>query len=307
MNNKMKGGIYGLLVGNAVGVPYQLYSPEYMLGLEYIDMMPPPGHKKTYKDVRLGTYSDDGALSLCLLHSLIEFEGLDLENLMTAFQNFRKQGMYAVDHYVFDIERQTALALVAYERGEDLLECGKIIPSGKGNGALMRMLPLAIFYHDLKDDEFIKKAHSQASLTHAHPINGICCSLYGLWARNILHKENDPFNKAVMTLSGIYNEKGNQILHEQILNFTDIQGTSYIVDTLMSARYMIENYHNYHDVIVESVRLGNDTNTTACVAGGVAGLQYGYVGIPKVWLDLLQGKEAVEILLKKFSILFEDE
>ena len=302
MNDRTKGGIYGLLVGNAVGVPYKLSDNIYMQSLPYIDILPPSNHKKAFQQIRVGTYSDEGALSLCSLYSLIQNNGLNTEHLMQQFHRWKTNGVFAVGGEVFDIPHQLALAIMNYEQEGNILECGKVNPEGKGDGTLMRMLPLAIFYRNIEAGEFIRKAHLQANITHSHPINGMCCAIYGLWARNILNKETNPFENAIQTMKENYNSKGQDLLQE-ILDFKDIKGTDYVIDSLMSAYKIVSNYDSFHDIIVEAVRLGNDTDTTSALAGGIAGLKYGYTGIPKVWLDLLRGKNIADKLYDKLVLL----
>ena len=68
--DKIAGGLYGLLIGDALGVPYEFYKPEALPSYDQIEMTPPPGFRKTYPQVEAGTWSDDGAQALCLLDSL---------------------------------------------------------------------------------------------------------------------------------------------------------------------------------------------------------------------------------------------
>lgn len=75
-------------------------------------------------------------------------------------------------------------------------------------------------------------------------------------------------------------------------------GSGYVVDCLKSAKFSLQQ-SNYEDVIKTAIALGRDTDTTACVAGGIAGLYYGFEAIPQQWLDQLRGKDLVEPLLKK--------
>lgn len=70
--NKIKGGLYGLLVGDALGVPYEFHHSSQIPEYDLIEMEPPAGFLRAHSGVKPGTWSDDGAQALCLLDSLLE-------------------------------------------------------------------------------------------------------------------------------------------------------------------------------------------------------------------------------------------
>ncbi len=142
--DRIAGGFYGLLIGDALGVPYEYYKADQLPVYEEIDMMPPAGFKKTYPQVDAGTWSDDGAQALCLLDSLLSRKELLLDSFSDALLAWYEDGDWAVGNRVFDVGVQTARALHAYKGGLSARECGMLNPEGKGNGALMRVLPLAL-------------------------------------------------------------------------------------------------------------------------------------------------------------------
>lgn len=105
------GGLYGLLIGDAVGVPYEFHQPENIPPFEQIDMQPPPDFQRAHRGVPIGTWSDDGAQALCLLASLEHCGHLDLNDLARRFINWQNVGYMAVDYQVFDIGIQTGVML----------------------------------------------------------------------------------------------------------------------------------------------------------------------------------------------------
>lgn len=111
------------------------------------------------------------------------------------------------------------------------------------------------------------------------------------------------YSNAILTLKYIYKhedeylyELENNILPDDILIES---GTGYVVDCLKSSFKVIRESNTYEEVIKKSITLGNDTDTTAAVAGGLTGIIYGYNSIPKEWYEKLRGKENLFILIDK--------
>lgn len=302
-NERIIGGIWGLLVGDAVGVPYEFYKAEELSKLNYIDMVPPKGFRRTHSTVGIGTWSDDGAQALCLLDSLLSKGKMDIDDFAVRLLKWYEEGLWAVDNYVFDVGIQTAEALRAYKRGVSPLKAGMVRPQGKGNGALMRVLPLAL-WHKGKDEELIRDAHTQSLVTHGNSCNGVCCALYCLWARRILKGVDieEAYVEAVQVLRSIYDEDSRfrKYLEEEIKPEDEPigSGSGYVVDSLRSVR-MVLKHKTYEEVIKHAILLGDDTDTTAAIAGGIAGIREGIKAIPQRWMEQMKGKELVEPLIKR--------
>ena len=291
----------GLLVGDALGVPYEFHDPNAIPPLDAIEFTPPSGFRRTYAQLPVGTWSDDGAQALCLLASLLECDGLNLEDLSQRFLNWYTNGYMAVDGHVFDIGNQTVRALNAIRSGMPPLKAGMLGKNAKGNGSLMRVLPL-VLWHRGTDAELVEAAHLQSRVTHGQITCQVCCALYCLWARRILEQVTDPWQAAVSTLRRLYqSEPPYRIDLEKTIRPDQPPhgtGTGYVVDCLHSARLAL-TAGSYEQVVKTAVALGNDTDTTACVVGGLAGLRDGIEAIPDRWQQQLRGKEILEPLLEK--------
>ena len=166
-------GIFGLLVGDALGVPYEFHPKYEIPPFEQIEFEPPQRFHRTYAGLRPGTWSDDGAQALCLLDNLITCGKLDVNDFGNRLVKWLDEGLWAVDNEVFDCGIQTSSALRELVRGTPPDHSGFCNPNGKGNGALMRVLPLAL-WHRGTDGELVKDAHSQAVVTHGHVCNQVC-------------------------------------------------------------------------------------------------------------------------------------
>ncbi|MBC8061181.1 MAG: ADP-ribosylglycohydrolase family protein, partial [Clostridiaceae bacterium] len=108
---------WGLLVGDAVGVPYEFHSAKEIAYIEYIDIQPPLNFNRSHSSIKAGTWSDDGAQALCLLASLLSCERLDLKDLAEKLLKWYEEGYFAVDGNVFDVGIQTAQTLIAFRNG----------------------------------------------------------------------------------------------------------------------------------------------------------------------------------------------
>ena len=305
--DKIKGGIYGLLIGDALGVPYEFHSAAEIPSYQEIEMTPPNGFCRAHSGVEAGTWSDDGAQALCLLDSLVTCRQFHLKDFSDKLLSWYKDGIWAIDNDVFDIGIQTAEALNAYSRGTSLEKCGLLRPNGKGNGALMRVLPLAL-WHTGTDKELILNAHWQCLITHGHICNQVCCALYCLTVRFLLAEMDfqSALENAVNTLRNIYQELPE---YEQELEFSirpdetwEGKGSGYVVDCLRSAFMIMQRATNYEDAVKQAIQLGDDTDTTACVTGGLAGIVFGFEDIPSRWYHALRGKSDVNALIQRMSL-----
>ena len=310
--DRIAGGFYGLLIGDALGVPYEFYEAEKLPPYEEIEMLPPAGFRKTYQEVEAGTWSDDGAQALSLLDSLLNQKGFSLEDFSDALVSWYEDGAWAVDGDVFDVGIQTAYALRGYKNELLPEECGMLNPDGKGNGALMRVLPLVLWHsvHGSQDKEqrtkaLVEDAHRQCLITHGHVCNQVCCALYCLAAQELMEgvEAADAVEAAIAALRTIYQDLPE---HEQELEWAvrpdqpwEGTGTGYVVDCLRSAFMILLQASGYEDGVKRAVLLGNDTDTTACVAGGLLGIRYGVQGIPDRWMSMLREREKAEALLKR--------
>ena len=285
-----------MLVGDALGVPYEFHERHEIPSLAQIEFTPPPGFRRSHSGVAPGTWSDDGAHAIMLLASLLHCGKVDLDDLGSRMSAWYNSGYKAVAGNVFDVGIQTAQAITRFARGVPPDECGSRDEHANGNGSLMRVLPLAL-WHKGSNEELVAGAHQQSLITHGHPRSQVCCALYCLWARYTLEGSPDPWRDAVSSLRAIYVEDATE--REELEWFIrpddppDGTGSGYVVDCLRSARWALQA-GDYEQVVKAAISLGKDTDTTACVAGGIAGLRDGVNAIPRRWRDALRGKELYE-------------
>ena len=275
---KIRDGIVGLTVGDALGVPVEFKSREYLTENPVTGMM---GHG-TY-DQPKGTWSDDTSLTLATMQSIAEKNAIDLEDIMKEFVAYARQSKYC-QYDVFDYGNTTIEAIDRFERGYPVGECGGREEYDNGNGSLMRILPLA-FIPGITYDEI----ESVSGLTHAHPKSKISCVLYVEIAKSMLERDFEIEEHIRMSCEKIRKHYGGE---EDLREFQDIfemdfhvaTGRSYVIKTLEAVLYCLLETENYRDAVLKAVNLGRDTDTVAAITGGLAGIYYGYDDIPEEWI-----------------------
>ena len=179
--DRLAGGVWGHLIGDAVGVPYE-FGParpadSVVFGAHGTHGQPP------------GTWSDDGALMLALLDSLLTV-GFDTTDQAARALAWADQGRYTPDgDGKFDIGNACSRALDRLRHGTPAEEAGGRGEYDNGNGSLMRILPVALVGWDQPDATLVEQAHRASSVTHGHPRSLACCALYVLIAARLLHGE----------------------------------------------------------------------------------------------------------------------
>lgn len=300
-HERVLGGLYGLLVGDALGVPYEFHAASALPPLAELEMQPPAGFRRAHRGVAPGTWSDDGAQALCLLESLLRIGRFDVHDFAQQLVAWLLDGHMAVDAHVFDVGIQTSVALRKIAGGTAVLVAARRDEQANGNGALMRVLPLAL-WHQGSDEELVHDARASSLPTHGHIRSELCCALYCLWARRLLDDPNTPFDSALHTLHTLlaHDEAARSELNGALRSQLALtpNGTGYVVDTLRAA-IQLQSAADYEQVVKTAIALGTDTDTTAAVAGGIAGLRFGINAIPVRWRNALRGEQLLGPLVTR--------
>lgn len=309
INHSSKDGIIGLLVGDAVGVPYEFLDRETIARHPAVDMIGYGTHQQP-----AGTWSDDGALTVALLVSLIHHPELDTIDLGRRFIQWYRQGIWAARGEVFDIGIATRKAIAHIEQDPTRPEqAGGNDEYSNGNGSLMRILPL--IYKLVNKDaatrlDWITRV---SSLTHRHPVSILGGLIYVEIGIQLLQSPPSTtlkqcYQQACQHINVQYAdypeiERYQRLLSGEIDQFPieEISSSGYVVHTLEASIWVLLNTSNYREAILQAVNLGEDTDTTAAVAGGLAGIYYGYEQIPKEWLHPLARLEEMVEYCEQFD------
>jgi ADP-ribosylglycohydrolase len=295
LRSRLAGAVWGHLVGDAAGVPYEFRSSEqigdFVFGASGTHGQPP------------GTWSDDGALMLALLDSLLS-AGFDPADQGRRIVAWHRDGAYAPGGLVFDVGNTTQAAIRNLEAGLDPLEAGPDDERSAGNGSLMRILPIALVGRDLPPEILIGQARAASRLTHGHPVAQMACALYCLAARELLAGAAPGVALTVAalglreTLRGLADQTALAAL-DRLWRYRGRTGGGVVWDSFGSAYDVFASSSSYGQTIEAAIALGNDTDTTAAIAGGLAGVRFGLNAIPTEWLERMRGGDIAQPLIDR--------
>lgn len=335
-------GMMGLVVGDALGVPVQFMSrdeinnrPEGLVnGMESGGVYNMPE----------GTWSDDSSMALASLYSILDKNEVDPADIMMQFVKWEVKGEYTPFGEAFDQGNTCTSAIYRFVKNPDIAKCGSTGEYANGNGALMRILPICLYYYDRQDEvgiteeEAVKGIHLISGLTHNHLRSKMSCGIYYFCVKSIVDgvinynnskREWDnlqegeyglpPVKPKLIKLLQQGVDKGLRHYGRDIANLTEmaylgklfdlkelkdtdiseILSTGYVIDTIEAAFWSLITTDSYKDCLLQAVNLGDDTDTIAAIAGGLAGLYYGYDNIPKEWLSVIQRRTWIEDMCKR--------
>lgn len=304
---RLQGGIFGVATGDALGVPVEFASRDYLAQNPVKDMMgymcwnQPPG-----------TWSDDSSLTLCLTECLcVDY---DLENIGKTFAKWYQEGYWGAHHKVFDIGGTTRHTLDRIVKGESAYFSGNIFEEDNGNGSLMRTLPLVYFLKNVENIEDRYKIIKEVSaVTHAHFRSVFSCFIYVEFGLLLLNgTEKFQAYKEVKKMITSFSEKNNfntketavfqKILQNDIIEYKEeeIASSGYVLDSLEASFWCFLGTDSYEECVLKAINLGGDTDTTGAIVGGFAGLYYGFDAIPETWKFQLARYDDIHNLIDRF-------
>lgn len=305
--NRIQGGIWGALIGDALGVPVEFIPREERLHDPVQEMRGYGTH-----DQPPGTWSDDGSLLLCTVEALCgEYHPRQLADLFLAW---RERGYWTAHGELFDIGIATCAALSRIRRGVPPEAAGGDGEHDNGNGSLMRILPVALRYASQPVADMLTKAHRISALTHRHPRSQLACGLYCCAARGLLAGLSPDAAYRAMIEDGYRHYRGTP-LDSELAAFARIfsgrlgdeepdaiHASGYVVRTLEAALWCLLTAGSFEDTVLRAVNLGDDTDTVGCVAGGLAGLCYPDQAANHPWRAQLAGAADIAPLLEEFTL-----
>jgi ADP-ribosylglycohydrolase len=291
LKSKIQAAFFGVAVGDALGVPVEFKSRESIKNNPVMDMI---GYG-TY-NLPPGTWSDDSSLTFCLAEGLTH--QFDLQVIAQNFVQWYHNNYWTATGYVFDIGIATRQAISRLTQGEKPEFSGGSAETDNGNGSLMRILPLVFYIQDKPIIERFDVTRKVSSITHGHIRSIVACFYYLEFARQLLAgNEKHAIYRNLQTevtdfllTQSIDSEELKQfdrLLRGDIFQLTEdeIQSGGYVLHTLEAGIWCLITTNSYKEAVLKAVNLGYDTDTTAAVTGGLAGLLYGYENIPGNWLE----------------------
>lgn len=303
----IRNALLGLAVGDALGVPYEFKSREELVKSPAVTMT---GYG-TY-NLPPGTWSDDSSLAFCLADALTN--NFSLDDIAKRFQKWYFSNYWTARGEVFDVGITTRQAIYRLSKGVRADLAGGFDEIENGNGSLMRILPLVFYIRNLPIAERFQITKDVSSITHGHIRAVIACFYYLEFARLLL-ESNDKhtiyeklrgdiprfLNSISINPSEI--KQFDRLLNDNIsdLPLSEIFGSGYVVHCLEASIWCLLSTDSYPEAVLKAVNLGEDTDTTACVTGGLAGLLYGVETIPETWMNLLARRMDIEDLANRLA------
>ena len=281
---RYRGALLGLAVGDALGTTLEFKRPGTFEPISEIVGGGPFGLKP-------GEWTDDTSMALCLAESLIECRGFDPIDQLERYVDWWQNGHLSSTGECFDIGNTTYAALECFHRTGR--PCGQTSEYSAGNGSIMRLAPVPMFYANDRDKAIEFAAQSSAT-THAadEPI-GACRYMAGLMVLALRGASKESI-LSPPSLDGLPDRIGRVANGSfKIAQPPEIRGTGYVVNSLEAALWAFWNSDNFADGARLAVNLGNDADTTGAVYGQIAGAFYGECGIPNRWRDIVALRDKI--------------
>lgn len=307
LDERYRGALIGLAVGDALGTTVE-FCPRG--SFEPVTAIVGGGPFQ----LKPGQWTDDTSMALCLAESLVEKQGFDPVDQLERYVRWYRGGYMSCTGECFDIGGTTAQALNMFERTHKPY-CGETDPRAAGNGSLMRLAPVPLFFAR-KPAEAIERSGDSSRTTHGArncvdacrymaalivgAIQGVdketllgdmYCPVPGYW-------QDHPLTVDILEIArGTYRRKQPPA----------IKGAGYVVQSLEAALWAFSKGHGYAECVLLAVNLGDDADTTGAICGQLAGAYYGYDGIPERWRDVIAERELILQLADRLGAMREIE
>lgn len=303
LEERYRGCLLGLATGDALGTTLEFNYPgcfepiSDMIGGGPFNLNP-------------GEWTDDTSMALCLAESLITKKEFDPIDQLERYVKWYEEGHLSSNGVCFDIGITTLSSLMWFKKTRDPY-CGPTGTRTAGNGSLMRLAPVPLFYARSPELGILMSGESSRT-THQAPVAIDICRYFGsliIGAINGATKEEilTPFysptirymeNKPTCTeLSDVINGS------YKYLNPPDIKGSGYVLKTFEAALWAFYNSDTFEEGCLKVVNLGEDADTTGAVYGQLAGAYYGAQEIPSKWLSKLAHKDLIVEMADKLLLL----
>ena len=294
--DRYRGALLGLAAGDALGTTIEFKRPGTFAPIT--DMLGGGPF-----DLRPGEWTDDTSMALCLAESLVECRRFDPVDQLQRYLRWWREGYHSSTGVCFDIGVTVRGALDRFQR-TGMEWCGSTDPRTAGNGSLMRLAPVPLFFAS-DPVRAIARAADSSRTTHGAPEAVDACRYFaGLILGAVEGRaKSDLLAPGFAPIDGLWDEAPLAPAIAEVANgsFRDreppeIAGTGYVVRSLEAALWAFAKSTTFEDGALLAVNLGDDADTTGAIYGQIAGAHYGVEGIPARWREKLAGRDTLERL-----------
>lgn len=317
MANIAKDILFGIAIGDALGVPYEFSSREQMRKSPATDIV---GYKTHNQPP--GTWSDDSSLTFCLAEVLTE--NYSLHSLARKFINWKKNAYWTARDKVFDIGITTSRSITKLEKilkndADEDLDLLKYEASeyDNGNGSLMRILPLLLYIKNKNISEQFEIIWKNSALTHGHIRSAMSCLIYLKFAEFLTKgiSKLESYQKTRIEIKTFWDEMNfsetekthfTRVIQNDISKYKEksILSGGYVIESLEASLWCFLKTDTYESSILKAINFGHDTDTTAAITGGLSGIFYTYNKMPEYWIASLAKMEKIEELGNKLDLKY---
>lgn len=305
LSERVLGAFFGHAIGDALGVPVEFIIRDELNRNPVIGFREFGTHNQP-----AGTWSDDTSLMLCTADAMCAGSGIG--RIGEKFVSWLRQAEWTAHGKVFDVGNATFEAIVRLEAGERPDLAGGMDEASNGNGSLMRILPLGFALRDSDLRTRRVESFQTSALTHAHPRSKFACWFFVEILIEVCQNRpiEDCIDVAHKRLSGwVAKHLGpdSEWNHYESCTATlkrraieTIQSSGYVVHSMEAALWSVLNTDSFRDAALAAVNLGDDSDTTGAIAGGLAGALYGISDIPKEWTERIARSDDIRTLANRF-------
>jgi ADP-ribosyl-[dinitrogen reductase] hydrolase len=284
---RYRGSLLGLAAGDALGTPWEGLARNSFPPVSDLVGGGPRG-------LPVGAWTDDTSLALCLAESLVASRGFDARDQMDRYLRWLQDGHWSSTGYAYGIGHTMSMALARYELTRDPTSSGRKGAVAAGNGSLMRLAPVPLFFAENRADAVARSGESSVT-THANPIAVDACRYFGaLVAGAAVGVEKEELLAEGFWSYGDLAPEIAKIAGGSFRRDEPPESSGYVVHTLEAALWAFARTETFREGALASVNLGDDTDTTAAVFGQLAGAVYGGEAIPATWLAVLARRREIE-------------
>ncbi len=290
--SRYRGCLLGLAVGDAVGTTLEFRQPGTFEPITEMVGGGPFGLKP-------GEWTDDTSMALCLAESLIE-KGFDPVDQLERYTRWYRQGHLSSTGTCFDIGNTVRQALLEFGKTQESY-CGSTDHRSAGNGSIMRLAPVPLFYAGSPKLAVEKSGESSRTTHGAVTCVDACRYMGGLIVGAVSGVSKDELlSEGFSPVPGYWSQKpltpeidkiaGGSF---KVLEPPKIKGSGYVVKSLEAALWAFYKTNSFREGCLLAVNLGEDADTTGAVYGQIAGAFYGEEGIPKAWRENLALRDRI--------------
>lgn len=279
--DKAAGAFFGLIVGDALGAAVEFKKRDTFEKVTDMRAGGPHG-------LDAGFWTDDSSMALCLAESLTK-KGFNLMDQLETYLDWYRNGYLSSTGHCFDIGVNTAYSLEYFESTNEL-------PPRKdnaaGNGSLMRLAPVPIFFRD-DFKEAVSFSGKSSLSTHNNQMAVDSCRYFGALLQQFINAriKMEMFKTKVLKDTAVDLKLDEQVIMAVNGAFkkkrAEIKSDGFVINTLEASLWAFLNTKSFKKAVLLAVNLGDDADTVAAVTGQLAGAYYGYDKIPKDWINKL--------------------